>query len=63
MGKIYVASSWRNVYYPKVVTKLREAGHEVEYNLNLTQTMYPRYISLHLSLMEDPGSQMNFPYG
>ena len=29
MAKIYVASSWRNQYYPKVVTKLREEGHEV----------------------------------
>ena len=29
MAKIYVASSWRNVYYPEVVTKLLEAGHEV----------------------------------
>lgn len=31
MGKhhIYVASSWRNVYYPDVVAKLREAGHDV----------------------------------
>ena len=27
--KIYVASSWRNGYYPEVVTKLREAGHDV----------------------------------
>ena len=27
--KIYVASSWRNGYYPEVVAKLREAGHEV----------------------------------
>ena len=27
--KIYVASSWRNVYYPEVVAKLREAGHDV----------------------------------
>ena len=27
--KIYVASSWRNGYYPKVVAKLREAGHDV----------------------------------
>ena len=26
---IYVASSWRNGYYPEVVEKLREAGHEV----------------------------------
>lgn len=26
---IYVASSWRNTYYPNVVTALREAGHEV----------------------------------
>lgn len=29
MAKIYVASSWRNAFYPDVVTKLREAGHEV----------------------------------
>lgn len=27
--KIYVASSWRNSYYPEVVEKLREAGHDV----------------------------------
>ena len=27
--KLYVASSWRNEYYPQVVEKLREAGHEV----------------------------------
>lgn len=27
--KIYVASSWRNEYQPKVVQLLREAGHEV----------------------------------
>lgn len=27
--KIYVASSWRNVYYPEVVQRLMEAGHEV----------------------------------
>ena len=29
MAKIYVASSWRNTYYPEVVARLREAGHEV----------------------------------
>ena len=29
MAKIYVASSWRNQYYPEVVKRLREAGHEV----------------------------------
>ena len=29
MAKIYVASSWRNKYYPEVVTRLREAGHQV----------------------------------
>ena len=29
MAKIYVASSWRNKYYPQVVTRLREAGHQV----------------------------------
>lgn len=29
MAKIYVASSWRNKYFPDVVKKLREAGHEV----------------------------------
>lgn len=27
--KIYVASSWRNKYYPEVVAKLREAGYDV----------------------------------
>ena len=27
--KIYVASSWRNEYYPEVVAMLREAGHVV----------------------------------
>ncbi|MDO4824320.1 MAG: hypothetical protein Q4A08_09165 [Bacteroidales bacterium] len=26
---IYVASSWRNEYFPSVVSLLREAGHEV----------------------------------
>ena len=29
MAKIYVASSWRNQYYPEVITRLRAAGHEV----------------------------------
>lgn len=29
MARIYVASSWRNQYFPEVVTRLREAGHEV----------------------------------
>lgn len=29
MAKIYVASSWRNQYFPDVVKKLREYGHEV----------------------------------
>ena len=29
MARIYVASSWRNSYFPEVVTRLREAGHEV----------------------------------
>lgn len=29
MARIYVASSWRNQYFPEVVTHLREAGHEV----------------------------------
>ena len=27
--KIYVASSWRNTFYPEVVARLREAGHDV----------------------------------
>ena len=27
--RIYVASSWRNVYYPDVVAKLRATGHDV----------------------------------
>lgn len=29
MANIYVASSWRNQYYPEVVRCLREAGHQV----------------------------------
>ena len=29
MAKIYVASSWRNKYFPEVVAALRAAGHEV----------------------------------
>ena len=29
MAKIYVASSWRNQYFPEVVKTLREYGHEV----------------------------------
>lgn len=29
MSKVYVASSWRNQYYPEVVKALRDAGHEV----------------------------------
>ena len=26
--KLYIASSWRNEFYPEVVRTLREAGHE-----------------------------------
>ena len=29
MANIYVASSWRNTYYPEVVRRLRQAGHDV----------------------------------
>ena len=29
MARVYVASSWRNQYFPEVVNRLREAGHEV----------------------------------
>jgi hypothetical protein len=29
MARIYVASSWRNKYFPDVVRRLREAGHAV----------------------------------
>ena len=29
MARIYVASSWRNPYFPEVVACLREAGHQV----------------------------------
>ena len=29
MARIYVASSWRNPYYPDVVARLRAEGHEV----------------------------------
>ena len=33
---IYIASSWRNKYYPEVVTNLREAGHKVHDSRNLS---------------------------
>ena len=29
MAKIYVASSWKNPYFPDVVSRLRAEGHEV----------------------------------
>ena len=29
MARIYVASSWRNKYYPEVVERLKAEGHEV----------------------------------
>lgn len=29
MANIYVASSWRNPYYPEVVERLRKEGHKV----------------------------------
>ena len=29
MARIYVASSWRNPYFPEIVARLRKAGHEV----------------------------------
>ena len=29
MARVYVASSWRNPYYPTVVARLRAEGHEV----------------------------------
>ena len=29
MARIYVASSWRNLFYPDVVNALRAAGHQV----------------------------------
>jgi len=29
MARIYVASSWRNLYYPEVVKRLLAEGHEV----------------------------------
>lgn len=29
MSRIYVASSWRNLEQPEIVTRLRAAGHEV----------------------------------
>ncbi len=29
MARVYVASSWRNQYFPDVVRSLREAGYEV----------------------------------
>lgn len=29
MAMIYVASSWRNQYYPEVVKRLKAEGHDV----------------------------------
>ena len=29
MARIYVASSWRNTFYPEVVRRLLEAGHQL----------------------------------
>ena len=29
MAKIYVASSWRNEFYPEVIKRLEEKGHDV----------------------------------
>lgn len=29
MARVYVASSWKNQYYPQVVERLLEAGHDV----------------------------------
>lgn len=29
MASIYVASSWRNPYYPEVVNRLKAEGHDV----------------------------------
>lgn len=29
MANIYVASSWRNQYYPEVVKRLKDEGHDV----------------------------------
>ena len=50
--KIYVASSWRNGYYPDVVVKLREAGHDVYMSLTYMSLTCPlTYLSLsHLLL-------------
>lgn len=36
IARIYVASSWRNAYYPEVVKRLREYGHEV-YDFRISQ--------------------------
>lgn len=29
MANIYVASSWRNPYYPEIVNRLRSEGHDI----------------------------------
>ena len=46
MAKIYVASSWRNQYFPEVVKKLREYGHEV-YDFNACLLVLPCGRSAH----------------
>ena len=40
MAKIYVASSWRNKYYPEVVARLRAAGHQV-YDVRIPGSVIP----------------------
>ena len=40
MAKIYVASSWRNKYYPEVVARLRAAGHQV-YDFRIPGSVIP----------------------
>lgn len=39
---IYVASSWRNTYYPEVVQALQDAGHKV-YDFRNPPTGDPRF--------------------
>ena len=46
MARIYVASSWRNQYFPEVVKKLLEYGHEV-YDFNACLLVLPCGRSAH----------------
>ena len=54
---IYVASSWRNTYYPEVVQALRDAGYEVYdfrlvFEIEFIKELFPNYKKVHLDIWQ-----------